>query len=106
MNNAQNTNDRLFWTTTHVEDGDQMGFYTCGEFKFRGFKSYKSYTIDLPESLKGLQGLNQEIWEGPSCTGCFSNAQEARQAIKEVIATDLAWMQSVADVEYLMNCEA
>jgi hypothetical protein len=83
-----------------------MGFYTCGEFKFRGFKSYKSYTIDLPESLKGLQGLNQEIWEGPSCTGCFSNAQEARQAIKEVIATNLAWMQNVADFEYLMNCEA
>ena len=106
MSTAQNTNDRLFWTTTYVEAGDQMGFYTCGEFKFHGFKSYKSYTIDLPESLKGLQGLNKEVWEGPSCTGCFSNAQEARQAIKEVIATDLAWMQNVADVEYLMNCEA
>ena len=103
MNNAQNNNDRLFWTTTHVDDGDQIGFYTCGEFKFKGFKSYKSYTLSLPEALKGLQGLNKEVWQ--EGIGFFSNTQEARQAIKEVTATNLAWMQQVADIEYLMSCE-
>ena len=106
MSNAQNNNDRLFWTTTHVDDGDQMGFYTCAEFKFQGFKSYKSYTLDLPESIKGLQGLNKEVWQGESCTGCFSSTQEARQAIMKVVETNRAWMQNVADIEYLMNCKA